>query len=127
MLSLPFQVGLIPSRWKRIIDIMLKKSPGDSRYHRLRIIALFKSDFNHATWILIGRRLTHALEDHKMLPAMQFGSRPGRRCISAVLQKVLQHDHICLQKCPAAFVENDTVGCYDQLVNNLILMVLKKL
>jgi hypothetical protein len=74
MMSLPFQVGLIPSRWKCIIDIMLKKSPGDSR-----------CDFNHAMRILIGRRLTHALEDHKMLPTMQFGSHPGRRCISAVL------------------------------------------
>jgi hypothetical protein len=64
MISLPFQVGLIPNHWKCIIDIMLEKSSGDSRCHCLRIIALFESDSNHAVRILIGRRVTHALQDH---------------------------------------------------------------
>jgi hypothetical protein len=60
-----------------------------------------------------------------MLPGMQFGSKPGQRCTSAVLKKVLCHDHIRMLKQTAVFVENDAVGCYDRLINNLILMVLK--
>jgi hypothetical protein len=48
MMSIPFQTGVFPERWKRVTDIMLEKSPGDSRCHRLRIIALFESDLNHA-------------------------------------------------------------------------------
>jgi hypothetical protein len=127
MMSIPFQVGIVPDRWKCVTDIMLEKSSGDSRCHRLRIIALFESDLNHAKRILIGRRVSHFLEDKQMLSDMQFGSRPGRRCISAVLKKVLAHDQIRLLKHTAAFVENDATGCYDRLVNNLILMVLQKL
>jgi hypothetical protein len=104
---------------------MLEKNPGDSRCNRLRIIALFESDLNHAKRVLIGRRLMHFLEDKKMLPEMQFGSRPRKGYPSAVLRKVLSHDYVCLLKQTEAFVENDAVGCYDRLVNNLILIILR--
>jgi hypothetical protein len=126
MMSIPFQVGIVPDRWNRVTDIMLEKTAGDSRCHRLRIIALFKSDLNHAKRILIGRKLLHFIEDNHMLSDMQLGSRPGKRCISAVLKKVLAHDYLCLTKQTAAFVENDATGCYDRLMNNIILMILKK-
>lgn len=106
---------------------MLEKSPEESRCHHLRIFALFESDLNHATRAIIGPKLTHHMEDSHLLPEMQFGSRPGKRCVSAVLKKVLSHDHISLMCLTAGFVENDAVGCYDCLMNNLILMVLKKL
>jgi hypothetical protein len=69
----------------------------------------------------------HFLEDKKLLNDMQMGSRPGKRCQSAVLKKVLSHDHICMLKTTAAFVKNVAVGCYNRLMNNLILMFLKKL
>jgi hypothetical protein len=65
---------------------MLKKNPGDSRCHRLHIIALFKWDLNHAKQILIGRPIQHLFEDKNMMSEMQYGSRPGRRCTSAVLK-----------------------------------------
>ncbi len=118
MMSIPFQIGFTPDQWTRVTDIILEKTAGDACCHRLRIIALFESDLNHAKRISIGRKVSHFLEDQKMLTEMQYGSRPGKRCISAVLKKVLQHDHIRLQKQTAAFVENDATGCYDRLMNN---------
>jgi hypothetical protein len=58
---------------------------------------------------------------------MQFGSLPGKRCLSAALKKILSHDHIHIFKETAAYIENDAVGCYNRLVSNLILTVLQKL
>jgi len=106
---------------------MLEKEQGNSRCQRLRILALFESDFNQAKRLVIGRKLMHHLEDFEMLSSMQDGSRPGRQCISAVIKKVLSQDYMWLTQKTAAFIENDAIGCYDRLVNNLILILLKKL
>jgi hypothetical protein len=127
MMSIPFQAGFAPTRWMRVSDIMLEKEPGNARCHRLQILALFESDFNQSKRILIARKISHHIEDNQMVPGMQFGSRPGRNCHSAVLQTVLSQDIVCLTRKTAAFLENDAVGCYDRLMNNLLLLILVKI
>jgi hypothetical protein len=118
MMSIPFQCGVLPDRWKRVTNIMLEKDIGNPRCHRLRIIALFESDFNQAKRLIIGRKLLHHMEDTSLAPTMQFGSMPGKQCPSAVLKKVLAHDTIHISKRTAAFMELDAVGCYDRIVNS---------
>ncbi len=127
MMSIPFAQGFVPTRWTKVTDIMLQKEANNSRCHRLQVIALFKSDLNQAKCILIGCKLSHHLEDNKLLPSMQFGSRPGQECQSAVLHKVISHGISRLTKRPPAHIENDAVGCYDQMINSLILLLLLKL
>jgi hypothetical protein len=106
---------------------MLPKDPGNARCHRLRIIALFESDFNYAKRIIMGRRISHHISDANLLPSMQYGSLPGHQCLSAALNKVLMHDYVHVTKTSAAFIENDAVRAYDHLVNNVVLMTLNKL
>jgi hypothetical protein len=127
MIHIPHLAGFSPQRWQKVVDVMLEKSPGNSKLHRLRIIALQESDFNQGNHLAIGRPVMHHLEDAKHLPSMQHGSRPEKLCISAVLNKQLQFEIRRYQRRPIAYIENDATGCYDRIVNPLVLLFLRKL
>lgn len=62
-----------------------------------------------------------------MIPDMQYGSRPAKMCVSPVLNKVVSFDIVRQTKVTGAFIENDAVGCYDRLVNNLVFLELRHL
>jgi len=106
---------------------MIEKEPGIPKLHRLCIIALIESDNNQSQRILNACRLSHRMEDHRLVPDMQYGSLPGKLFITPVLNKQLTHDIIWQTKCTAAIIENDAVGCYDRLMNPLLLLTMRRL
>jgi hypothetical protein len=55
---------------------------------------------------------------------MQHGSRASKLCHSAVLNKQLTFEIYRHQKKPLAYIENDAVGCYDWIINLLVLIFL---
>jgi len=125
MMSIPLTAGFSPTRWRQIIDVMLEKKPGDHRIHRLRIVALQESDFNQSNRLAIGRPLQALLEQAQLAPDMQHGSRASKQCLSAVLNKQLTFEIHRYLKQPIAYIENDAVGCYDRIMNPLILIFLR--
>jgi len=125
MMSIPLTAGFSPTRWRQIIDVMLEKKPGDHRIHCLRIVALQESDFNQSNRLAIGRPLQALLEKANLAPDMQHGSRASKLCNSAVLNKQLTFEiHRYLKK-SIVYIENDAVGCYDHIMNPLILIFLR--
>ena len=125
MMSIPLSAGFSPTRWRQIIDVMLEKKPGDHRIHRLRIVALQESDFNQSNRLAIGRPLQHLVEELGLAPDMQHGSRASKLCQSAVLNKQLTFEIHRYQRKPLAYIENDAVGCYDRIINPLVLIFLR--
>jgi hypothetical protein len=127
LMSISHKAGFSPDCWQQVVDVMLEKSPGNSKIHRLRIVALQESDFNQSNRLAIGQPLLHHLEDNKILPDMQYGSPPARQCVSAVLTKVLQFEIQRYKKEAIACIENDAVGCYDRIANPIVIMSLRKM
>jgi len=125
MMSIPLTAGFSPTRWHQIVDVMLPKKFGDYRIHRLRIVALQESDFNQANRLAIGRPLQHLVESINLAPDMQHGSRASKRCHSAVLNKQLTFEIHRNTRKPLAYIENDAVGCYDRIINPLVLIFLR--
>lgn len=126
-MTLPYRNGFSPRSWQKVVNIMLEKQLGISWIHRLHIMALMESDFSHANRILFGRQLAFKIEDNNFVSDMQYGSRPGKKCISAILHKLLTYIIAMHKKGTAAFIENDAVGCYDQMVSNILLLCLRRL
>ncbi len=56
---------------------------------------------------------------------VQYSCRDGQQCPSAVLKKHLTHEIIRHTKSTMACIKNDAVGCYNRMVNNLLLLELQ--
>jgi len=58
-INLPLKYGFVPSRWCNSVTVMIEKDPGSPRIERLRIIHLFKADYNFCLKLLWGCRMVY--------------------------------------------------------------------
>ena len=94
---------------------MLPKDKDTLKVTRLRVIQLFKADYNFLLRIIWGRRLVWNAHKYGVyMPAQQ--AQPGYLCISAALHKVLSYDLIRKIRKIAISLDNDAAGCYDNIV-----------
>ncbi len=74
MMSIPLLAGFSPSKWREVMDMMLEKTSGDPKIHRLWIIALQETDFNQCNRLATSRPLLYKLGDAGLISDMQYGS-----------------------------------------------------
>jgi len=115
MADIPLRTGYSPARWRKGLNIMLEKSPGNFNVEKLRIILLFKADFNaNNKWL--GRAVMFNAEQSQLLAPEQYGSRKQKSAVVQCLNKLLFYDYIRFRKQPATLCSNDAKSCYDRIV-----------
>mmetsp|Transcript_24647 Transcript_24647/g.37452 ORF Transcript_24647/g.37452 Transcript_24647/m.37452 type:complete len:122 (+) Transcript_24647:507-872(+) len=81
-------------RWKKVLQVMLCKTPGNYNIEKLRVIQLIEADLNMYLGLIWGKKLVHNTINHKLFPIEQFGNHPGTQVSSAALLKTLSFDHV---------------------------------
>jgi len=91
---------------------MLEKVAGNSAVEKLRIIMLFKADFNNNNkWLSqVVMQNAECLEE---VASKQYSSQKGKAVGMQCLNKKLFYDFMCAMHKPAALCSNDAKSCYD--------------
>ena len=105
-------------RWKLVVNVMIQKTPGDLRIHRLCVIHLYEHDY---TLILAvkWRQLIQNCDKHNLLHPHQFGAVPGKNSITPTVIKELQYEITRASKRPLVHIDYDATACYDRIIMNL--------
>jgi hypothetical protein len=75
------------TRWQTSITTMTKKISRNPWINKLRVLHLYKADYNVLLKILWARHLVWHARDHNKINDGQAGSQPGRNAIAVVIQK----------------------------------------
>ena len=96
--------------------MMLEKDKGSPKLDRLRIIQLFKADYNFPFSLVFGHRLMSFARKHCQFNLSQYGSTKGKQAQSAILNNILTYDYFRLQREDAATSEFDAAANYDRIL-----------
>jgi hypothetical protein len=110
---------------KQITTCMIKKVPGVSRIDKLRVINLYKADYNLILKIMWARKTVWALHNTNQLNCGQAESRPGCRAIDVALQKEMKYNYNKLTRAPLITIDNDARSCFDRILCSVAIMVSK--
>jgi len=113
--NLGFTTGYSLKRWKKGLNVLLEKQPGNLNVEKLRIILLFEGDFNNNNkWL--GRAVMFNAEVHNLMAPEQYGSRKEKSAAIQCLNKRLLYDYVRCNHIPMALCSNNAKSCYDWIV-----------
>ena len=127
LLNVVIRTGIAPDRWCRAISALIEKDPGLPNINRLRIIHLYKADYNMFLKILWARRLISRGEEAQQFGQAQHGSRKRRTANDVVLLKRLTYDLTRQMRVNLGTFDNDAKSCYDRIINGLAMIVSRRL
>ncbi len=106
---------------------MIKKDPGNPQIKQLRVIHLFKADYNLSLKLLWGKHLVHQGEDNNCFGKQQHGSWPKHQAINAVHMKTLTYDLTRILQVSFIMFDNDATGCFNRIIIALAMIAAMRL
>jgi len=108
----PLCTGFSYDCWKKGINVMIEKTCSNFNVKNLRIILLFKANFNaNNKWL--GHVIMYQAEQAHLLAHKQYGSCKFKSAIYQCLNKQLLYDVIQFKQWLAALCSNDAKSCYN--------------
>jgi hypothetical protein len=102
-------------RWKVIVNVMLLKEPNKPRIHRLRVIHLYKVDFNLLLGVKWRNIIHHSLDNDTLHPSL-YGGIPGRESLIPVFIEEMQNEIARASRKPYIKQDFDATSCYDRII-----------
>jgi len=121
----PFRHGFILERWKHVIQVMIKKTK-DALVTKRRMIELFESDFSAVVEMEMNQTMRH-LDKQNEIVSGTFATVKGGSTHSALFSRIFAYDLAHITRSAIATVDNDAVGCYDQMVPALMRLLLQRI
>ena len=118
MLQIATKNQHVYQRWKKVVTQMIEKDIRSPKLHRLRVIHLYKCDFNLTLGIYF-RQLQQHCEDNNLLNDGCYGGRPNQRAIDPVLVDVTQTKLAMIMQRALIRFNMDTTQCFDRILAHL--------
>jgi hypothetical protein len=106
-------IGASLEWWQQSITTMIKKTPGNPKINKLRVIHLYEADDNLLLKIIWARRLVWHAHDADRINEGQAGSRPGINEIDVVIQKEMKYFFSIITRTGLATMDNAAKSCYN--------------
>jgi hypothetical protein len=119
MINIPLLTGQSPDRWLTASSVCIEKEANNPQTDKIRIIHLFEADLNLVWKLVWGSRLVQSAELNNLYPDAQYGSRPSRNAIDAVLAKTLRYEFSRVARVNMALMDNDAKANFDRIVCNI--------
>jgi hypothetical protein len=81
LINYALRTGYVYDRWKDVVKVMILKEPNNHKIHQLRVIHLYKADYNLILGVKWHTALHHA-EDNSLLNPFNYGSWPRPTILS---------------------------------------------
>lgn len=102
------------NRWKKVINVMILKEPGNYKIHRLRVLHLYEADYN-AVCAIQWRKLLRYADTKQLINEGQYGGRPGCEAQSLTLPEELNYDISYMSRRSLFNFDNGATSCYDRI------------
>jgi hypothetical protein len=109
--------GVVLSRWTVGLTVLLEKTPGNNKIHKMQGIVLVEADYNYYMKEILARRMLRSAQENKNQIPVECFAKKGSNCINAVMTKIMFCDESRTHHHPICIGGNDFADCYDRMAH----------